>query len=108
MGNNTVKVSKSNWKQEVVSSAIPVLVDFWAEWCGPCRMLSPVLDELAAELSGKLKIAKVNVDEEQELAAQFNIRSIPTMLLFKNGSVQTQLVGAMRKQDLKARLNEYL
>ncbi len=108
MSNNTIKITSKNWEKEVVSSDIPVLVDFWAEWCGPCRMLAPVLDELATELKGKLKVGKVNVDEEQELAAKFQIRSIPTMLLFKNGAIQTQLVGAMRKQDLKNKLNDYL
>jgi thioredoxin 1 len=108
MANNTIKITSDNWEKEVVSSNIPVLVDFWAEWCGPCRMLAPVLDELASELNGKLKIGKVNVDEEQELAAKFQIRSIPTMLLFKNGTIQSQLMGAMRKQDLKGKLSEYL
>ncbi len=108
MSNNIIKVTAENWDEEVISSNIPVLIDFWAEWCGPCRMLAPVLDELATELNGKLKIGKVNVDEEQELAAKFQIRSIPTMLLFKNGKIQTQLVGAMRKQDLHNKISEYL
>lgn len=105
---SVVNLSKENWQSEVVDATIPVLVDFWAEWCGPCRMIAPVLDELADELAGKVKIAKVNIDEHQELAAQFNVRSIPTLLILKNGTVQEQMVGAMRKSDLQAKLSAYI
>ena len=105
---NIVNLTQQNWQEEVESSSTPVLVDFWAEWCGPCRMIAPVLDELANELSGKIKIAKVNIDENQELATQFQIRSIPTLLLFKNGTVQEQIVGALKKADLQAKVSAYL
>jgi thioredoxin 1 len=103
-----VNLTAANWDAEVTKAATPVLVDFWAEWCGPCKMIAPVLDDLADELSGKIKIAKVNVDEGQELAAKFQIRSIPTLLVFKAGVVQEQMVGALHKADLQAKLNAYL
>lgn len=103
-----IHINEGNWDSEVVSAKTPVLLDFWAEWCGPCKMLTPVLDELAGELAGKIKIAKVNVDENQALAEKFHIRSIPTLLVMKQGVVQEQLVGFMRKNDLLAKLNAYL
>lgn len=105
---NIINLSQENWQNEVVNSTLPVLVDFWAEWCGPCRMMTPVLEELSGELEGKMKIAKVNIDENQGLAAQFHIRSIPTLLVLKGGAVQEQMVGAMRKADLMAKLTAYL
>jgi thioredoxin 1 len=107
-GNELVHITGDNWKTEVLESKVPVLVDFWAEWCGPCRMLTPVLDQLAGEMTDKLKIVKVNVDENRELAAQFSIRSIPTLLVFSAGQVKGQMVGAMNKQMLKDRLASYL
>ncbi|HOY09317.1 MAG TPA: thioredoxin [Candidatus Omnitrophota bacterium] len=94
------KVTAGNFELEVVKSAIPVLVDFWAEWCGPCKMIAPVLEDVADELAGKLKVVKVNVDESPELAGQFGIMSIPTLLLFKNGDVVKQMVGAMGKAQI--------
>lgn len=106
--NLVIHLSTANWDTEVTQAPIPVLVDFWAEWCGPCKMIAPLLDELAGELSGKIKIAKVNVEESQDLAAKFHIRSIPTLLVFKAGVVQEQMAGALRKADLKAKLSAYL
>ena len=103
-----IHLNEKNWEIEAANSNVPVLVDFWAEWCGPCRMIAPVLAELAGELSGKIKIGKVNVDENQALAEKFHIRSVPTLLVLKNGTVQEQIVGAMRKEDLKAKLSQYL
>ena len=99
-------VTDQSFEQDVIaaSSTLPVLVDAWAEWCGPCRMIAPVLDQLAAESNGRYKIAKLNVDENPRTASQFNIRSIPTMLIFKNGKLVDQIVGAQPKQAIAARL----
>jgi thioredoxin 1 len=103
-------VTDASFTIEVIeaSSARPVLVDAWAEWCGPCRMMAPVLDQLAAESRGRYKIAKLNVDENPRTAAQFNIRSIPTMLIFKHGQLADQIVGAQPKQAIAARLSRHL
>src|SRR5437764_13617686 len=99
---NIVALTHENFPAEVLQSSTPVLVDFWAEWCGPCKMIAPVLDELAEEYLGRLKIGKVNIDEQQALAAEYGIRSIPTLLLFSRGQVADQIVGLRSKRDLKA------
>ncbi len=103
-----VQISQDNFATEVKQSSTPVLVDFWAEWCGPCKAIAPTLDELAESYVGKLKIAKVNVDQNQELAAEHGVRAIPTLLIFKNGEVKEQMVGAISKRDLEAKIAPHL
>ncbi len=98
---STVKVTDSSFQDDVLSAAVPVVVDFWAEWCGPCKMIGPSLEEIARELEGKVKIAKVNVDENPGIAGQLGIRSIPTLMLYKDGKVASQKVGAAPKGELK-------
>jgi thioredoxin 1 len=105
---NTITLTEANFDQEVVKSQKPVLVDFWAEWCGPCKMIAPILDEVAQEYDGKIVIGKVNIDDQQALAAQYGIRAIPTLLLFKAGTVSEQIVGLRSKRDLKASLDRVL
>jgi thioredoxin 1 len=100
--------SDSEFQKDVLDSKVPVLVDFWAEWCGPCKMVAPVLDELAKEYEGKIKIAKVDVDQNQQVAGSFNIRSIPTLLFFKNGQVVKQLIGAHPKAKLVSEIQEVI
>lgn len=102
MGANITALTEANFPAEVLKSSTPVLVDFWAEWCGPCKMIAPILDELAEEYQGRVKIVKVNIDEQQALAAQYGIRAIPTLLLFNQGQVADQIVGLRSKRDLKA------
>jgi len=102
---NIVTLTHDNFASEVLQSPAPVLVDFWAEWCGPCKMIAPVLDELAEEYAGKVKIGKVNIDEHQGLAAEYGVRAIPTLLVFNKGQVSEQLVGARSKRDLKTSLD---
>lgn len=94
-------VTDSNFAEEVVNASVPVLVDFWAPWCGPCRALGPVIDELSAEFAGKINIVKMNVDENPATPGQFNIRAIPTLILFKNGKVVEHITGAVSKSSLK-------
>jgi thioredoxin 1 len=98
---NIINLTQDNFAKEVLESSTPILVDFWAEWCGPCKMIAPVLDELADEYDGKVRIGKVNIDNEQGLAAEYGVRAIPTLLLFQKGQVAEQIVGLKSKRDLK-------
>ncbi len=100
-----LQLNDSSFQSEVIDSDVPVLVDFWAEWCGPCKMIGPVLDQVASEVDGQAKVGKVNVDEARDLAVKFNVRSIPLLLFFKNGEVKDQIVGAnVTKDQLKQKL----
>ena len=103
---NILTLTNDNFQQHVLKSPTPILVDFWAEWCGPCKMIAPILDELADEYSGRVSIGKVNIDDHQNLAAQFGVRAIPTLLLFQNGEVAEQIVGLRSKRDLKASMDK--
>ena len=104
---NTIELNKENFT-EMVGSNKPVLVDYWAEWCGPCKMVAPILEEVASDMSDKLTVGKVDVDENQELAAQLNIMSIPTLVLFKDGEIVDQAIGALSKSQLLSFLEQHL
>lgn len=108
MSANVIVITKDNFESEVIKSGVPVLIDFWASWCGPCRMVAPVMEELASEFSGKAKIGKVNVDEQMELSSKFRIQSIPTVMLFKNGQQVDKVIGARPKDDFVKMINKNL
>lgn len=103
-----VTLTQDNFQQEVLSSDQPVLVDFWAEWCGPCKRVAPLLDEIAEEMNGKVRIAKLNVDENQELAYKFQVQSIPTFILFKDGQMADRMMGAMPKSHFQGFIDRNL
>ena len=103
---HTIEINGANFEAEVLQSNQPVLVDFWAEWCGPCKMLGPVLDEIAIEHSGRVKVAKVNVDTNSQLAERFGIQSIPTLLYFANGEIRDKTVGVLSKPAIVSRLEK--
>ena len=100
-----ITITKENYDDEVIKSPVPVLLDFWATWCGPCRMLSPIVDEIANEVEGKAKVCKINVDEQPDLAQQFGIMSIPTLVFMKNGEIVAKEVGVRSKQAILDKLN---
>ena len=102
MSNSIVHLSGETFQKEVIESTIPVLVDYWAEWCGPCKMIAPILDELVAEYDGKLKIAKLNIDENQEIPSKYGVRGIPTLMIFKDWNPEATKVGALSKSQLTA------
>lgn len=101
-------VTDASFEAEVIKADLPVLVDYWAEWCGPCKMIAPILDEVARDYAGKLRVAKVNIDENQETPARFGIRGIPTLMLFKDGNVEATKVGALSKSQLTAFIDSNL
>lgn len=105
---NPITITDDSFQAEVVESSLPVLVDFWAVWCGPCRMVAPIVDELAVEYEGRVKVGKVDVDSEQKIAADYGIRSIPTLLIFKDGELADQVVGAVPKKQLVEKLDAVL
>ena len=108
MSEHIVFVTDETFKTEVLDQKLPVLVDYWAEWCGPCKMIAPVLDEIAQDYEGKLKICKLNIDENEKTAPKYGVRGIPTLMLFKNGSVEATKVGALSKSQLTAFLDSNL
>jgi thioredoxin 1 len=103
-----LKLTQANFSEQVLGVPGPVVVDFWAEWCGPCKMIAPLMDELASEYDGRVRIGKVNIDDEQALASEYGVRAIPTLLFFKSGEVAGQIVGMCSKRDLKANIDRLL
>ena len=107
-GANTVTFTDATWDKDVLNSDVPVLVDFWAEWCGPCRMMSPTIDAIATDYAGKVKVGKLNVDENGATGMRYNVRGIPTLLLFKGGQVVEQKVGAIGKADVQKMIDPHV
>jgi thioredoxin 1 len=105
MAGSVIEITDSNFQAEVIQSSTPVLVDFWAEWCGPCRMLTPTIEEVAEEYKGKVKVGKLNTDDNRDTAVKFGISAIPTLIMFKKGAVEKKFVGVMSKKDIKAALD---
>ena len=108
MSEHIIYVTDDNFEDEVLNSSDPVLVDYWAEWCGPCKMISPILDEIASEYTGKIKVAKLNIDDNPQTPPKYGIRGIPTLMLFKNGNVEATKVGALSKSQLTAFIDSNL
>ena len=108
MGENVLELTDSNFNSEVLQSGIPVLVDFWAEWCGPCKAIAPTVGEIANDYNGKIKVGKVNVDTNQKIAMEYGIRSIPSLLIFKGGTILNQVVGSVQKDSITKLLDEAL
>jgi len=108
MAGNLIEFTDDNFDTEVLKSHLPVLVDFWAEWCGPCKMIAPIVEEIASDYAGKVKVGKVNVDFNNQVAMQYGIRSIPSLLVFKGGAVANQIVGAVPKNDITQILDEVI
>lgn len=105
---NAIKVDDANFEQEVKQAGVPVLVDFWAPWCGPCRKISPIIDEIAEEYKGKIKVVKINTDENVRTAQEYSISGIPSLLIFNNGEAVERLVGLMQKQNLISSIEKYI
>ncbi len=108
MAENMIHVTDANWDEEVLKSNVPVLIDFWAEWCGPCHALAPTVASIADSYSGRLKVGKLNVDENERTAAKYGVRSIPTLILFNNGEIKTVLIGNRPKNEIVQTLNQHI
>lgn len=108
MGKNIIEVSDDNFQETVIDSEVPVLLDFWAEWCGPCKMIAPSVEKISEEYSDKLKVGKLDVDSNPNISSTFGIRSIPTLLIFKNGSPVDQIVGAVSKEVISAKVDSHI